>query len=105
MQTRVSRVFSPNSNSSFKVLKLEFTFEQDNEFDFTENEINNIKKLCDALRPIEYAVKMLCKESANLISAENALTFVNDELAKLDTPIANALKERFEESFKGEIMY
>jgi len=53
--------------------------------------------LCDALRPIEYAVKMLCKESANLISAENAITFVNDELAKLDTPIANALKERFEE--------
>ena len=40
---------------------------------------------------------MLCKESANLISAENAITFVNDELAKLDTPIANALKERFEE--------
>ena len=40
---------------------------------------------------------MLCKESANLISAENVITFVNDELAKLDTPIANALKERFEE--------
>ena len=74
--------------------------------DFTENEINNIKELCDALRPIEYAVKMLCKESANLISAENAITFVNDELAKLDTPIANALWRGLKkESFKQEIMY
>ena len=66
-------------------------------FDFAESEINNIQELCDALQPIEFAQKMLCKESAKLVSAENVITFVNDELAKLDTPIANALKERFEE--------
>ena len=43
------------------------------EFEFSNNELKKINALCEALAPMETAVKYLCKDKANLLLAENVV--------------------------------
>ena len=45
------------------------------EFEFSSDELEKIKELCDALAPIEVAVEYLSKENADPLLAAKVVTF------------------------------
>ena len=66
------------------------------EFDITEAEIETIKELIKALEPLEWLVKQLCHENANLLEAENLILFTLKKLEGQSSNISKTMLERFE---------
>ena len=62
-------------------------------FDFSEDEITTLKNICDALEPLEVAVKALCRRDATLLTAEKTITFTMKELEKMNNDISQQLLE------------
>jgi len=72
----------------------------DQEFEFSDAELDKIKELCEALAPIEMAVGHLCKEDADLMLAEKVILFTLKKLRDQDTETSKALLETFEARVK-----
>ena len=68
----------------------------DRDFDFSEQELDMIKKLFGALAPIEMAVEYLCKQDANLLLSEKVIAFTLKKLKEQESQISKTLLERFE---------
>ena len=66
------------------------------EFEFSDDELEKIKELCEALTPIEMTVKLLCKEDADLLLAEKVTEFTSKKLRDQGSAVALALLEKFE---------
>ena len=65
------------------------------EFEFSNDKLKKINKLCEAFAPMEMAVEYLCKDKADLLLAENVVMFTPKKLRDLDTKISKALQEKF----------
>lgn len=65
------------------------------QFDLSDQELDKIKDLCDALAPLEIATQYLCQEDADLILADKILAFTLNKLKDINTPIGNSLFQRF----------
>ena len=70
--------------------------ELEQEFEFFDDELKKINKLCAALSPMEMAVEYLCKDKADLLLTENVVMFTLKKLRDLDTKISKALQEKFQ---------
>jgi len=68
----------------------------DQEFEFSDAELDKIKEICEALAPIEMAIGHLCNEDADLLLAEKVILFTLKKLRDLDTKTSKALLETFE---------
>ena len=66
------------------------------EFKFSNEELEKIKELCEALAPIEMAVEYLCAENADLLLAEKVVLFTQKKLKEQDTEISKILLEKFD---------
>ena len=66
------------------------------DFDITDAEIEIIKELIKALEPLEWLVKQLCHENANLIEADNLILFTLKKLQSQSSNISKTMLERFE---------
>ena len=67
--------------------------EVDKPFDLSSGELNSLKKLTEALEPLEVATDALSRKNATLLSAETIIDFILETYDKLDTPIADTLKQ------------
>ena len=54
--------------------------ENNYEFDFSSQELEKVKEICDVLSPIEWAVMELSKENSDLLQAEKIIGFTASKL-------------------------
>ena len=66
------------------------------EFPLTNDDLQKVQELCQALIPVKFATKMLSKKEADLLFADQMLQFVLEKLGEQNTPIAQEIKEAFE---------
>ena len=64
-------------------------------FDFSSGELKDLKDLADALEPLEVATNALSTRDATLVTAETVIEFTIETFEKLQSPIADDLKEAF----------
>lgn len=67
----------------------------DIQFDLSEEELNKINEMCEALGPFKVAVDALSSEKADLLLSEKIIGFVLKKLGGLKSAISKNLKERF----------
>ena len=66
------------------------------EFSLSENELQKVNELCNALPPLKLAVENLSKQDATLLYADQMLQFVITKLSQQNSEIGQELKEAFE---------
>ena len=69
--------------------------ENNYEFDFSSEELEKIKEICDALSPIEWAVMQLSRENSDLLQAESIIGFTVSKLRALGTELSEILLQSF----------
>ena len=66
------------------------------EFKFSNEELEKIKELCEAFAPIEMAVEYLCAENADLLLVEKGIMFTQKMLKEQDAEMSKILLEKLE---------
>ena len=66
-------------------------------FSLTDDDLQRVHELCQALIPVKFATKMLSKNKADLLYADQMIQFVLEKLGEQDSPISQEIKEAFEE--------
>ena len=66
------------------------------EFEFSNDELERIKELCEALAPIEMVVEYLCTENAVLLLAKKVVMFTLKKLREQCAEMSKILQEQFE---------
>ena len=69
--------------------------ENNYEFDFSSEELEKIKEICDVLTPIEWAVMELSRENSDLLQAESIIGFTVSKLKALGTELSEILLQSF----------
>ena len=69
--------------------------ENNYEFDFSTEELEKVKEICDVLSPIEWAVMELSRENSDLLQAEKIIGFTASKLRGLNTPLSKILLDSF----------
>ena len=69
--------------------------ENNYEFDFSSEELEKVKEICDVLSPIEWAVMELSRENSDLLQAEKIIGFTVSKLQSLNTPLSKILLDSF----------
>ena len=67
------------------------------EFAFSDQELEKIDQLCQALTPLKFATTMLSKTDADLLYAEQMTQFVVSQLEAQNSNISQVLKDAFQE--------
>ena len=65
------------------------------EFPFSNADLEKVNELCLALLPVKFATKMLSKNNANLLFADQMIQFVLEKLREQNSAIAQELREAF----------
>ena len=70
------------------------------EFPFSEEDIQIVKEICTALKPLELVVKTLSEKKCNLVTAEAALSFAMKELQCQDSHLGKQVEASLEKRLK-----
>ena len=65
-------------------------------FPLSNDDLQKVHELCQALVPVKFATKMLSKKDADLLYADQMIQFVLEELDQQNSPISQEVKEAFE---------